>query len=277
MIPALRGGESYSAELVSAMRELATAVQNSRTSSSDADFLGQHFGVCVNIRSQLGRWFSLDGLDQVLFRGSFWRLMSVGYGSPPAPTLLRLAGTESHELESRLVTCDDDVEHEMLAWRNCGTLVVPDTNIFLHALEHGVTEANWHELADLRPMDTVTVVILGVVVDELDRNKRKGMNRSAEARRALREINDLLGGERVRSLLQPFNLDRMTGTINIATVFEDLNHVPLGTADREIIARTAALRDQHGTECLLLTGDVGMSFRAEKAGVDTRLLSTPNP
>jgi hypothetical protein len=149
--------------------------------------------------------------------------------------------------------------------RECGQLVIADTNFYLHS-ELEYDHLNWHALLDVPPHYILTLVVPLLVIDELDRAKR-GETRT-RARTALRSLHSRF--ENV-----DWNVPLVDGNTRARLLFDPVGHIRLRDADAELVDRTSELQTLTGLKAMIVTYDIGMSLRAKAAGVTSRWFEQP--
>ena len=155
--------------------------------------------------------------------------------------------------------------------------MVADANVFCH---HQDRLKDWGVGADVRavPGQDVHLVLPMPVLDELDRLKDRGQGTAkTNARETIKQMAGLLPHGTVRERGQmPSSGSVRNGALTLDLWPDPPHHVRLPRTDDEIIARAVAFQALAGREVTVLTGDVGMSSRAELAGLATVLLNLPD-
>lgn len=189
---------------------------------------------------------------------TYWVLRSA------SPDLIRLGPLLTDEYQSRqqvLERLAGELKAEQKRWsRNPAPLVVPDTNLFLDDAEPFAT-LDWASLADVS-MD-VRVVIPLIVVHELDRLKRQGNSTTAKlARHAIKWLAAALPVGTGRS-------ERFATGVYGATyeVYIHGGSVRPVDADGVILDFCGQISTISRLSLLLVTKDLGMSLRADAAGL----------
>lgn len=216
----------------------------------------------LEVHKTFARRLPRSEIDRLAMTPTFWQLQ----GDPGF--VMELVMFEINQLAVRLDHFATELEHEMRHWEDAGHLVVPDTNVYIHALGKDVTIAgtDWRALAELPRDSDVTVILPVTVLDELDKMKQDKFR--AQARRILREISASLDGDG-SAAIQPW--------LRLQALVPSLDHVPLAVADNEIIDQTRQLRSRvgRGYRIRLLTCDFGMATRARMAKLEVQLLPQP--
>lgn len=154
--------------------------------------------------------------------------------------------------------------------RHPGRLVVLDTS----ALMEGVffTEFDWHSLDLTLQHETVRLIVLSVVTEELDELKRRpGVRQRARARRVLTELWNLH-----RSLpTEPAPLPQHSD-VTIEVVLDDGWHQRMPNNDGEIIDQAVALCELAGQPVILTAGDYTQLYRAAPVGLTAVLMPRPS-
>ncbi|MFB4319937.1 PIN domain-containing protein [Actinomadura sp. 21ATH] len=158
-----------------------------------------------------------------------------------------------------------------------GPLVVADANVFCH---HRDRLKDWDVGADAFAVSEqdIHLVLPLAVLDELDRLKDRGQGAAkTNARQTIKQMIDLLPHGTVRERGQlPLAAGTRSGALTLDLWPDPPHHVRLPRADDEIIARAVAFQTLAGRKVTLLTGDIGMSSRAELAGLKSVLLDLPD-
>lgn len=266
-------GATYDPGTVAAIR-LSANIADDIARHQAVRSLADYIELCTKIRADLRYTFALNEVDTLILTESYWRLVAVQGAAHDMNLIWPLVQLESKALAERLRELASSIEVEIDRWDACEVIFVPDTNVFLHTLEGSIAEEDWREHSDVGPYDSLTVAVLGVVLGELDRNKRIDKTKK-RAREALREIRDTLGS-RPSAQAEISKPTRDTASVFLTSVMEDLRHVELPVADNEIIDRALTLAGRSGARVVLLTGDQKMAFSAGAAGLECLQVETPD-
>lgn len=198
------------------------------------------------------------------------RYLQVGAVAVPAAAAQMIAD-EVTEFRVRLAAITEMLEARLKRWSEPATVVVPDTNIFMHH-PNDWDYVPWHEVLaahdGYEPERPVRVVILLAVIDELDRLKRSANTeeKRRRARESLRRIEQRFPGRLTkRSVLTEAEGER--GAV-VAEILEDeLGRQRLPSIDAEIVDQARELMAIAGSAVVVLTGDTGMLVRARSVSV----------
>ncbi len=270
MLPDLLPGAEYNNELETLLKTTRLAAANARSAGGGArERVTRYLTFCAESTARLRHALRKSSLDDLLLTRRYWAILGMDPTSQAAGELVDL---ELFDCEWRLGEAADAVHDEWETWMQAGTIIVPDTNVLLHALPEGTTvaTADWRGFADVRPMDKITVVLLLAVIDELDKTKRT--NARPQARMRLKEINELLG-RWFRTLVVPAG--NSVGETYLGVMLDHPYHEPLAHTDSEIIDRTLSLERRAGRPVHLVTGDTGMVIRAAHVDLTCHHVETP--
>lgn len=191
-----------------------------------------------------------------------WALRSMDGGSP------RLASAVRLELEQRQRSLEGlrrHLESALARWESrSGTIVVPDTNVFLHQAQP-IDELPWFDIVGSD--EDVHVVIPLIVIDELD-NPKKHNNKKLQraARHSIRRLHSLAEGPTASSDTT-VTWDGMTVTIEVLA--DVAQHRRLADSDYEILDRAAFMARLTLLRVCVVTGNLGMQVRAAAMGIPT--------
>lgn len=213
-------------------------------------------------------------IDELLHSRRYWALLEMTLAENPPSTVIN--DLLNLELDDRLVELDATIATTREAldrWAvTAGQLLVPDTSFYLR--NHTVLE-HIDFPAVLDTDDTITVLFPLVVIEELDRAKRRRDEARGKAQVALavleRHAKDGLSGKWKEA---PAGRERAgRGDIWFDVLLDPPGHVPLAKPDAEIIDRAVAVQAISGRDVTLLTYDTNQAFRARGAGIrDVRKL-----
>lgn len=219
-----------------------------------------------NAREHMQTVLSDEAVHQLLVTP---RALAIPTMDPPAVAIINI-NAERRDFAQHLASIIDSLQEAFARWQpdRSATIVIPDTNIFLHH-EHEIERIPWRdEVAEARqfsPFRDVRIVLPILVVDELDGHKRDETR--ARARRALRTLQELLPNASGRATLDAG--DGSDGVVTIEVLVDPLDHVRLTDNDSEIVDRAIAIASLAGEyqRVVVITGDTGMAFRAAAHGV----------
>jgi rRNA-processing protein FCF1 len=185
------------------------------------------------------------------------------------------------------------LEKEVARWRESrGTLVVADTNVYLHH-DKIFTDIKWPEILGADGHN-VHLVIPSVVIDELDRAKiagsgkvgslenlnqekdtvQKSENLDTVKKRAkitLREIEILFPTLAHAASVKPGESE--LGNVFVSLLLESVGHIRHPRPDSEILNRAIALQSFTTREVIVVTYDTGMALRVRMANMNAINLS----
>jgi hypothetical protein len=208
-------------------------------------------------------------IDELLQTRRYWALLDLASSpSPPSPVISDLLSIESddrlHELDATIDTTRDAFNR----WSaNAGRLVLPDTNFYLRHPKV-LKNIDFPQLLDTD--DTITLLFPLVVLEELDRAKRrrdKGRDKALVALAVLEaHAKDGLSGKWKDAPRNATQLGR--GEIWFDVVLDPPGHVPHESPDAELIDRAVAIEALAGRSVTFLTFDAHQRSRARGAGLE---------
>jgi predicted ribonuclease YlaK len=216
---------------------------------------------------------SRHDLDRLVTTPAYWALQSLN------PEIHASVGPLiNYEVQARQNAFDriiDEVQKEIRLWESTlGTLVMADTNVYLHQVEE-FNEIPWSTLI-LTEEAPIHLVIPLLVIDELDVQKRRGQGRVAgpdsesvktRARKTVSGIYELFSQSLEVGKLLPSASSPAPVTASL--LMDDRNHIRFPHADSEFVDRARALMDFTGRTIHVVTSDIGMALRAKTAGLET--------
>lgn len=164
-----------------------------------------------------------------------------------------------------------DLENQERRWTG-GVLVVPDTNLFLHAAK--IKEIDYRGTIEQRDQP-IRLVLPMVVLDELDHLKQsRDPHIRWRARHTLSVIDNALGNSD-RGELVPADFSSLKsgsgsiprGQVTIEVLLEPRGHRRLPIADDEIIDTALTIQYGAGRAVHAITFDTGFATRARLAGL----------
>lgn len=205
-------------------------------------------------------------LNRVLTTPRYWMLHSIDPAGK-ASTLASLMSLELDEKIRLLEEAADSLKRDSSTFGQADLIVVPDTNVLLHH-DQSVASVPW---ASLAPTDSrhIVVAVPILVVDELDRAKRRGDRTEngletvrTRARRTIATLEGWFADGR------SYTLPDSTPVIEFVLVLDDPMRPRLADADYEIIDNAHTIADVAGRRVVIASGDAGMRLRARAAGVE---------
>lgn len=250
-------------DLEKALREHATESDNVVSSCAHRDgrdYLNRYLG-WVN-----WTWRALDSrldrtqLEQLLHTRHYWTLRQMDGSEPRLTSLIKI---ELNARRDALVELADEARALCRRWNFAsGVIVVPDTNVLLHATEY-FDDLDWPTALGIPA--TIHLVLTMVVIDEIDKLKRSRQPVRTRARQTANKIESLLGDiPSDRVVLRGDG--RKETTVEVLT--DPLDHQRLTDSDSEIVDRAAYLRDLTTVPVYVATWDNLMRFRASVTGLD---------
>lgn len=207
-------------------------------------------------------------IDELLHSRRYWALVDMTMTRDPAPAVVN--DLLSLEIDDRLYELDAAIAttREALArWSpRAGHLVLPDTGFYL-TNPRVLKNIDFPDILDTD--DTITVLFPLVVIEELDRAKRRNDAGRQKAQMALavleRHVTEGLSGQWLEA---PTSKRRTAqGAIWFDVILDPPGHAAQADADAEIIDRAVAAQILAGREVTLLTYDTSQTFRARNAGI----------
>jgi predicted nucleic acid-binding protein len=229
---------------------------------------------------------TVETVNQLFLTSSFEVIKEFNQAAAGTTAISSLLFSELVRIEERFKAAESELEAEVAKWtRRMGALTsrswphiaVLDTNVLMR---HSTTlkDLTWREVLDTREGQTIALVIPYAVILELDNLKfasgtmqgtqgadGKELSRRDVARRALNQIELWFPGDRDVTHLASLPGGLPT-EIYLALQVDELSHVPLATADREIIEQARRLRP-FSSSLKVVTGDTSMRVLSEHAGV----------
>lgn len=259
--------------LLEALRQAANRLTTARGSSTNAyDTYNRYITWSNQEVGVLSSCVSPASLDALVTTSRYWMLQSLD----PSTKGPALASVVQLEIEQRLRAFEAAhtlIEAEVARFAGVGRVIVPDTNIYLHAPLR-FDQLPWEQFADEAEPNIQLVVPL-IVVDELDRAKRRTDKVSPDskehvrdrARTTLRKLESLIDDPGRPGIVRHAT---PTGgpSVSVQLRMEAPGHVRLADADNEIVDQTRAVLDLSGRPTSIVTGDTGMRLRARAAGLD---------
>lgn len=151
------------------------------------------------------------------------------------------------------------------------TLLIPDTNIYLHQDTY-FHELNWREIA--ATSDEVRVLIPMAVMREIDKAKRAPGNKTVSFtnKEAIRD-RARLASKRIRTSFEnPESIPDLATRVTMELLMDPRGHRAIEDPDSEIIDRALALQTMAGRMVSIVTTDGNMQFGAHVAGLGAILL-----
>ena len=223
---------------------------------------------------------SARDVDQMFQTRGYWSLRS----SDPSSLGENLTTTIHRELEAQkhaIEVAADGIRDERKRWEGHGKApiaLVLDTGV-VEAFADRLLEADWHEVADIRPHRFLYLVVPRIVLDELDRHKQSRDNgaqskaRRMKARAAVKSLWAMFGA---KDIFPTFCREDKTPTEQggFELLNDDIDHVQLSDPDAELLARSRALFAYLPVK--VVTFDTGMALRGMASGIDVVLAAEPD-
>lgn len=257
-----------------ALVEASRATTQAIGAQSSIDVFNEYGTWAANQIAALRHLIAPAELDRLVMTRRYWALL----GASPVDFGPSLRRNVEDELNARKEAFDREAKNfaeDMQSWGNTYTLaVVPDTSVFV---EYGYDfpAVNWHEILRERPHLPIYLVVTMAAVVELD-GKKLSRDSSAHGKKvlggvrgALRRIEQLFPTTDSRPTFT--HKEIITSTVTTALLTDGLAHVPLVSADAEMIQRGLDLLPYSGRS-MLVTYDVNQAFRARSAGLEATKL-----
>lgn len=249
--------------LISAIREEHAKVVNLRsTMGGGFDRFMAYLRWSNDAVLRLSTMLYPGDLQRLVTTERYWKLQALD-PSTRADTLGGFVDLEITDRERALRAAVEELESERRRWSGrSGSLVMPDTNVFVHH-EMEFVDLPWAEV--IGSHRGVHLIIPMLVVDELDNLKRSGKDVSrTRARTTLRLLDELVRPRQVTALHpSKAGLEEVTAEL----LLDDSGHIRLQRADSEIVEVALRVQRVAGRPVTVVTFDVGMKYRCEAAGL----------
>lgn len=214
----------------------------------------------------LGTRITSGDVERLVLTPRHWALQSLVLA--PHSGLMSLVQLEIREVQRRLAASTAALNEVYERWKRArGTLVVADTNAYLHHREE-FDKVDWAYVVGAASHEPINLVLPMVVIDELDRQKRT--KERSRARTTLRCINALFTDPTLSATVGPAS---GSGEVVVAHLFlDDPRRVRLPHPDSELVDRAQSLAALTGRDITMVTFDTGMVLRARAAGLSVRHL-----
>lgn len=260
-LPRLLPGVRYGDDVTERFRLLHIDAQNARSNAADQP-VERYLSFVHTSTEQLRYIVRPDSLDRLLLTKRYWAILGM---DPRTQAARELASIEMVDSIERFAVATRSLQADWARWEYAGALLVPDTNVFLHALGDTIAATDWRGLVPALPSGAVVTVVIPIaVIDQLDRTKHDRYR--VKASKTLNELDGLLSG----TLTAQLSSDQ-----NLTVLVSELEHVPLTDTDSEIIDRALTLQSR-SSRVVLLTGDSAMTFRARQVSLTYEKLATPD-
>ena len=213
-------------------------------------------------------------IDRLVTTRLYWSL----FGKTPIEIGPALDGLVSKELRARDYALMAEIGLLDANWadwhKGLGVAVVPDTSVFVE-LGGTFPDREWHKMLDIRPHVPVFLVVTMAAVAELDGKKLSrdssghGKHVTAGVRAALHRIEELFPTNDSRRDFTHHEV--ITSTVTTVLLTDSITHVPLTSADAEMISRGVSILPYAG-RCVLVSYDLNQTFRARTAGLEAHRL-----
>ena len=218
-------------------------------------------------------------LEKLILTKRYWALLSMAMSAQAAP----ITHVLDNEIDDRVRVLEDVAEalrHRIESWSRPGVFVLPDTSMFISCPEK---LEDWDVAATLRVREEpIHVLVPIIVVDELDRLKESGKDRSRwRAGYSLAVLDRVVGGAKGWGRLKAEDFSALDeggiprGEVTVEVVLDPPGHTRLPLPDDEIIDRALSTQTLASRAVTLVTYDTGQSMRARAAGL--RAIRLVNP
>jgi len=208
-------------------------------------------------------------VTRLILTPRYWALLNYRPSSGADPTLAGLLSLELTERQLAMRSALEDFHRVQTSFlvpdgtggRRSAVLVVADTNVYLHRPEP-LPEIPWAQFVGTEADDILLLIPL-VVVEELDRAKRRRGPVRARAGHSVKWLNSLFAAGTDIARVAPVDADAQGSRIYARLLLDDREHRRLPDPDAEIIDEATTVHIATGQEVHLVTADTGMAFRAQ--------------
>ena len=142
MLPDLIPGAAHNTDLESLLKTTGNDAGNARAAGGAArERVDRYLTYCADSVTRLRHVIRSSSLDTLLLTRRHWAILGMDPTSRAAGELVDL---ELFDSEQRFGEAARAVRDEQEAWSQAGTLIVPDTNVFLHALTDQLIRQGCH-------------------------------------------------------------------------------------------------------------------------------------
>jgi PIN domain len=263
--------ESVRAALVEA-RRATTEVQNAPNVSEG--FSLWQIWAAAQVR-MLRPLLYEDDLNRLITTRLYWSLFGSNSNYLDSRALSATVQNEMTERQNALDAEVMNLDADLQRWGRGGSLVlIPDTTVLIEK-GYEFPELNWRKIVEVREGLDIFLVITMAAIVELDgkklsrENSEHGKSVRTGVRGALKRIEEMFPTNDSQA---PFwHKETITSKVTSTLLTDDLAHVPLNTADAEMIQRGLDLLPYAG-RAMLVTYDLNQAFRARSAGVESKRL-----
>jgi len=222
-------------------------------SGPQSDLVGGYLRWVATTRASLRAWWRPADVDRVLLTDTYWRLARDPFG----PNFAHMR-TELEDASGRVAEMEVDFVTFWNAWRDV-RVVIPDTNVLMSDAPFDTLD--WHQLAQVDPAQPITLLIVQIVIDELDRQKDRGEQKPrVRARTALQRIEALLLGDP--------EIPVMVGSqTRVRMIGEDPKRSTWPRDDDELVDCAERFRFITASPATIVSNDTGMITRCYHRGV----------
>ncbi|MGK2881963.1 MAG: PIN domain-containing protein [Mycobacterium sp.] len=212
-------------------------------------------------------------IDELLHTRRYWALVEMTLSeNPPSTVVSDLLDLEIDDRLRELDAAIDSTRDAFGRWpTTAGHLVLPDTSFYLRN-PRVLKNIDFPDI--LKTQNTITLLFPLVVIEELDRAKRRNDAGRKKAQVALAVLEaHATAGLSGKWKDAPPSSPAGRGDIWFDVLLDPPSHLPLGNPDAEIIDRALTVEILSGRDVTFLTYDTNQAFRARGAGIkDVRKL-----
>lgn len=264
-------------KVLSELREVIRLLENVRGSGGDYSTIFKNYvGWVADAVRILTHVVHREDVSRLITTPRHWALVTMTHTI--SSNVLSLTNTEIEERYFELGKVRDSLDAQLRRWLGfSGDVFIPDANVYLHS-DLFFAELGWRQILDDRPLTELRLVIPILVIEELDRAKRrtdKVSDKNPEAvrtraRRTLKRINESFSEPSDNPILVQSTGD--CAAITMSLLIDEITHSRLPDADNEILDRALSLQDISGKKITIITRDHTMALKARNIGLKSKLL-----
>ncbi|MFE4950146.1 PIN domain-containing protein [Leifsonia sp. NPDC056665] len=257
------------------------------------DLFAKYLEWAVNQERRLANAYGPVQIEMLIQTRRYWTIQSIApdsYG-PALSSFIQLELNDRiRQFESTIAALQRSKSTWNVQWAEAAFpeqlhAVVVDTNVFMrHATT--IADLDWPAIIGRRPHESIGLVTLSVVIDELDSLKTasgdmtnvggKTYSRRSLAQRALNHINATFTSDASRVLLREASLDPLKGAVPALQqmlILDDLEHTRLPSADAEIIDQALGIQS-FARSATVVSYDSNLVFMARQLELGAHLFTS---